>query len=192
MSNGNDQLDSLIDRALASYTPGKSRPGLEQRVLSSLDSVIDECRPRRWNWRLIWTFAVAALLMIAVAVPFWLRHGHSGIAVARYHSVDHSSPSVPAVLAPYTPLTATALQPSQNPSRGPTKNPRLAPRQPTQQQLIAQLLANGPEAVASLATLAEEQEKPIDIKPLAADQLVIEPINITPIDNNPAASGGAS
>jgi hypothetical protein len=53
-------------------------------------------------------------------------------------------------------------------------------------------MANGPEAVASLATLAEEQEKPIDIKPLAADQLVIEPINITPIDNNPAASGGAS
>jgi hypothetical protein len=71
-------------------------------------------------------------------------------------------------------------------------NPHLTPRQPTQQQLIAQLLANGPETVASLARLAEEQDKPIEIKPIAAGQLVIEPITITPIEDNPADPGGAS
>jgi len=192
MSNGNEQLDSLIDGALASYTPREARPGLEQRVLSSLTSVTDEGRPRMWNWRLVWTFAVAALLVIAVAAPFWLRQDHSGAAVARRPSIDYAKPPAPAVPVPFRPRNAAALKPSRRPPLGPTKNPRLARRQPTQQQLIAQLLANAPEAVASLARLAEEQEKPIDIKPIVAGQLVIEPITITPIDNNPADSGGAS
>jgi hypothetical protein len=31
-----DPLESLIDRALASYTPRETRPGLEYRILASV------------------------------------------------------------------------------------------------------------------------------------------------------------
>jgi hypothetical protein len=189
MSNGNDQLDSLIDRALDSYTSRASRPGLEQRVLFSLASVTAGSRshPRLWNRRLVWTFAVAAMLVIAVAVQVGLRHDHSEVAVIQHSSIDQARPPAPAVLVPEKPGTESALEPSRKPLRNLTQNPR----RPTQQQLITQLLANAPEAVASLARLAEEQEKPIDIQPIAAGQLVIEPIKINPIDDNPADSGGA-
>ena len=59
MNNENDRLDgvdnleSLIDRALESYTPCAPRPGLEQRVLASLDAE-NHPRPRFWSWRLTW------------------------------------------------------------------------------------------------------------------------------------------
>jgi hypothetical protein len=56
--------------------------------------------------------------------------------------------------------------------------------------LIASLLANGPEAIASLAHDDDKLGKPIDIQPLPDDPLVIEPIKIAPIDDNPAEPGG--
>jgi hypothetical protein len=70
------------------------------------------------------------------------------------------------------------------------QTPRFIKPLPTQQQLIAQLLANGPEAIASLARAQEQQEKPIEIQPLNDDELIIEPIRITPMDDNSAEPGG--
>jgi hypothetical protein len=53
------------------------------------------------------------------------------------------------------------------------------------------LLANAPEAIASLAKGTDQLDKPITIQPLPADPLVIEPIRIPPIDDNPADPGGS-
>jgi len=52
-------------------------------------------------------------------------------------------------------------------------------------------MANGPEAIASLARDDDKLDKPITIQSLPDDPLVTEPIKITPIDDNPAESGGS-
>jgi hypothetical protein len=62
---------------------------------------------------------------------------------------------------------------------------RQKPIRTMQRQLIAQLMAGGPEAIASLARAAEEEDQPIALKPIAADPLVIEPIRIAPIKIDP-------
>ncbi|MGA2889049.1 MAG: hypothetical protein ABSE51_13430 [Terracidiphilus sp.] len=73
MNDKNGRLDSLIDHALASYTPQEARPGLEKRVLASISSTAEVSRPRTWHWRPVWMLAAAALLaVIAIPVAFKL------------------------------------------------------------------------------------------------------------------------
>jgi len=89
----NDELDNLIDDALATYTPIESRPGLERRILAAVAAD----RPRAWGWRPLWTLAAAAVLIAAVAIP--LAHKSTQPAVAGLHTpplaavVDSAAPA---------------------------------------------------------------------------------------------------
>jgi hypothetical protein len=65
-SNQPDELDKLLDEALASYSSEEPRPGLEQRVLKRVRA---EGIPRHVGW---WRWAIAipvlaSLLVLAIA-----------------------------------------------------------------------------------------------------------------------------
>jgi hypothetical protein len=186
-----DSLDLVLDHAFASYTPLHPRPGLEARVRARLADAADSTHGRaRTAIQVIWAttavFAVAALLLIVI-------QSHIRPAPANLAAIQ-ARPPISAVRIQDRSQTATPLQPSRKVEINPAWKPRLAPRvpqrRPTQQQLIAQLIANGPEAIASLARDDGQLDKPISTEPLPDDRLVIEPIEITPIEDNPAEAGG--
>ena len=184
MTGEKDNLDNLIDRSLASYTPREARHGLEQRILAV---VAAGSSPRKLSWKPVWAasaaLAVAAVLLVALLLsrPFTPGSGLAG---------NKRQPQVPGLSAS---AHSQPAAPSPSIHRAPIQ--RIAPptpaRQPTQRELITQLLANSPEAVASLAQTAEEQDKPIDFQPVRVDPLVIEPIQITAIADTPADTGGS-
>jgi hypothetical protein len=82
MNNELDRLETLIDEALATYTPPVVRPGLEQRILAAVS------RPpqRQWSWKPIWALAAAATLMDVIAIPMGFKSARPGGAVVARQS----------------------------------------------------------------------------------------------------------
>jgi len=101
MKNENDQLDGLIDHALESYTLSEPPYGLERRVLAAVDSA---CSPRirRWIWKPVWAFAATAMLLVVVAIPFWIRRAWPRVAVVHpaIAGMDHFPLAAPASSSP--------------------------------------------------------------------------------------------
>ena len=177
-----ENVDELLDRALASYTPAAPRPGLEDRLQARLAAAIQPAAPGS-RLALRWLWAASAALAASVALIAVQHLSHT--PVLRPEVANNPVHPQPAALhAPTYPRPSMPSQPIHAPS------PRRA-TQPTQRQLIAQLLANGPEAIPSLVRADEEQDKPIEIQPIRFDPLVIEPIHITPIEDSPAEAGGS-
>jgi hypothetical protein len=190
MSNQLDNRDALLervlDRALASYTPSGLVPGLEDRVKARLakEASGPERRPLflGWGWAAVAGFA-AAVVLTAVLVHLHAHVDSGSVAGGRetpqtaMHSAGPHLAVLPQRFRRAHPVLAAASQ--------------QRPRRPTQKQLIAQLMAGGPEAIASLVRAAEEEDQPITLKPIVADPLVIQPIEIAPIDNNSAEAGGS-
>jgi hypothetical protein len=186
-----DALEALMDRALASYTPARPRLGLEDRVLARLNATASSARgreriPMLWVWASL--TALAALLLVGLTLRPHARPVPANLATVP------SGPSIPSIPITQNPdrHPAIALAHSSSKPRASRTQPSLpTPSGPSQQQLIAQLMANGPEAIASLARDDDKLDKPITIQFLPDDPLVTEPIKITPIDDNPAESGGS-
>jgi hypothetical protein len=63
-----NQLDLQIDRALASYTPPSARPGLNERILASVDS---DARRRSSPRILAWVLTPVAIAFLLWLIPFW-------------------------------------------------------------------------------------------------------------------------
>ena len=91
-----DDLDGLLDSALAKYAAVEPRAGLEQRILASIR--IEQARsPRRpwWQWGL-----VATTLALVVLALSW-RYGKPSRPIT-------TSQSQPSTLAPPKPIEQTA------------------------------------------------------------------------------------
>jgi hypothetical protein len=78
-----DHLDTLIDRALASYTPREPRPGLTERVLRS--QATEAAVNRLWSrtYKPIWALAAAAALLAVAVIPLWFKSAPPAIVVAQ-------------------------------------------------------------------------------------------------------------
>ena len=182
-------LEDLLDRALATYTPPSPRPGLEDRIRARLDAAAALPRSQpRFSLPLPW--AIAAVLAAAVLILAVLLRPHPS-AVPEHLARVQPNPPPPRVLAPAAPRPAATPHSSCRPSIPHATPSLLTPPQPTQQQLIAQLLTNAPEAIASLARVEAQQNQPIAIQPIPENPLVIEPLRIPPIDDNSAGPGGS-
>lgn len=182
------KFDELLDGALAAYTPASPRPGFEERLWARLEAAVQAPVRRVWLMRpwllasgMAFAFAVLAVALFrphpAITLPKVAdNHRHSPLTETTPSTAHH----------PAAPHLHSARQASHH---GVTA--RRSPARPSQEELIARLMANGPEAIASLAREAEQQSKPIETKPLPDDPLVIDPIRTPPIDNNSAQAGGA-
>jgi hypothetical protein len=95
MNNELERLETLIDEALASYTPQDARHGLEQRILAA----VSRSPQRQWSWKPIWALVAAATLMAAIAFPMWFKSARPEVAVVHPSIVtgkQHSSVAAPA------------------------------------------------------------------------------------------------
>jgi hypothetical protein len=182
-----DDLDALLDRALANYTPAHPRLGLEDRVRARLNSAAGSVHSRE-RIPMFWVWAGAAVFVAVLLVGLTLLP-HARLAPPD-HATGPAGPSTPTIQLPDRHPAIALAHASSKRQASRTHPPRLTSRQPSQQQLIAQLLTNGPEAIASLARNDDKLDKPINIQPLPDDPLVIEPIKITSIDDNAAETGG--
>jgi len=77
-----DELDSILDTALAKYAAAVPRPGLEDRVLANLRTEQTRTPAPAW-WR--WSVA-GALAVVIVAVALAWRSGKSSLPVVADHS----------------------------------------------------------------------------------------------------------
>ena len=66
-----NELDRLLDAALAKYAAGEPRSGLEERVLANLRSASPSPIGTWWRWSL--AAAVAAMLLIAISFAWRSR-----------------------------------------------------------------------------------------------------------------------
>jgi hypothetical protein len=154
MKDEDDPLDSLIDRALASYTPRESRPGLEYRILASLTA---ERAPWFSRWRPAGILAAAALLLILAAIPAWFRLTQPG-------AVGSQRPAVAVMEHPAQPASesqavASPAQKSGNPA--------------------AASVARGTGVL--IRSKYERRAQPAAEEPLAAEPIELKPITIAPI-----------
>jgi hypothetical protein len=86
-----DDLDRVLDAALAKYAAVEPRTGLEERVLANLRSVkATGAHGAWWRWSLA-AVAVAAILLVAITLA-WRSHTPSRPAIANHPtSTEHRS-----------------------------------------------------------------------------------------------------
>jgi hypothetical protein len=129
-----DELDRLLDSALASYADPGAGSGLEQRVLSSLaapgaqgNTRSDVARYRRWparyrrwpaRYRLWPAWAVAVPVAAALLLWFSIAKIHHAPAIQNQEAHQANGPQAPAASAPSHPdrsgahnLTPAGLKP---------------------------------------------------------------------------------
>jgi hypothetical protein len=163
------ELDNLIDAALAGYSSTEPAPGLEARVLRRVHTA----GPARWR---IWDFrfaaavsAVAALLLAAVAVRMWRHEATSpppapnAIAAMRPPAVTAHSPRATSS------ETASATRRHRVRPKGLPKGeqfPGPAPLTPEENALVAWVRRAPAEARDTLAALRTQTEAPVAIAPI--------------------------
>ena len=150
-----DELDQLLNEALATYSAAEPRPGIAPRVLRHVRTA---ARPRP-GWR-AW---------VAIAVPvlatLWL--------LAVNHAVPVQAPAPPAALPPSLPAPLIAHVVPEHPRRVPRKerSPSPQPLTPEERALVA-LATQNPERAHELIEPAE----PRPIEPLEIPKLEIPPL----------------
>jgi hypothetical protein len=157
-----DNLDTLIDAALASYTSLEPRPGLEQRILASVAAA---GRPRRWGWRPLWALAAAAALIAVVAIPLVFRSARPTVAVLHPPAVaQHFPQSAPAPATPARYTLASHARPAA-----------------TQSEVSHPLAQSSSGRLASMASAAPVTIALIRNQPLTDEPIHVKPISIAPI-----------
>ena len=194
-----DPLDRLIDEALTSYTPQQARPGLEQRVLSSIASAANETSPHpsRLSWNPAWLFAALALLLAVAAIPVWIRSGHPQITAARRAAAPQAEQSplvataaaAPAAVAAVASATQRALNPRSRRTDAVARlplQPQFGRPSPTREELlIALFAAQEPEMVAALVKSEPDLDAPVTIAPITIAPIPDDPIPDNPIEIKP-------
>jgi len=86
-SSQNDELDRLLDAALAKYAAVEPRPGLEERVLANLNAERPQLGRFWWRWGLAGALAVVLIMAAALA---WKSYVPSKPIIA-----NHSAETAP-------------------------------------------------------------------------------------------------
>jgi hypothetical protein len=169
-----DELDQLLDAALAKYATAEPRTGLEERVLANLRSERAQVPDRKW-WR--WSATAAAAAIAIVVIAFALKSGrpsHPQVAnhILTMRTLEQSKPRVGPEVGE-TGAHAHALGPATRrashrvPKEGvAAANPKLD-QFPSRQQLseeelaLARYVSQFPEEATLIAREQEEHEKEI-------------------------------
>jgi hypothetical protein len=162
-----DELDKLIDGALATYSNAEPLAGLEQRVLDRV-RIAEASRRRRWRWAAILATPVVAASLLVIFAPK-PKPAPGPVAVV----ATPPAPAPPAV-ATSTPVQTAARRIVKPRRRAPApelpkRNLFPTPSAPTvEERLLVELARSSPELL--LARPVDEIEiKPIQIAPLRID-----------------------
>ena len=186
MTGEKDNLDNLIDRSLASYTPREARHGLEQRILAA---VAAGSSPRKLSWKPVWAFAAALLLLAAVAIPLWIMPGRPQTTIAHRApagQVEYSPQARPALASSTQNTLNSGLRRASATVNLPLQTQFGQPR-PTQEELLmARFAAREPDLLDALAKSKPDLDAPVTItaipdNPVATEPVEMKPITIAPI-----------
>ncbi len=158
MNNSRDELDRLIDGALASYSTAEPLAGLEARVLNRVH--VTQPRRRLLAWAL--AFAVAASVVVSGIVVRTERH----VVVPKPMTAKVTpAPAPPAPMKPVARVRRVAR------SRHPGVLPKLeqfpspAPLTAQERALVA-LARQDPEELGKFAEMERQSEAPLEIQPI--------------------------
>ena len=168
MEGSREQLDKILDEALASYADAEPLAGMEWRILERI-RLAEETRRKAPAWRLLLTYALAVLAFGGL-ITFLMRH-------------DAPRPStLTAKVSPTPDAPIRARNLEERPARISPLRRRVAlavklrvfptPVPLTQEEHLLQLLArtNPDDAAQALDSLRKPIEvSPIVIAPLASD-----------------------
>ena len=160
-----DELDRILDAALAKYTAVEPRTGLEERVLATLRAEQARVPDRAW-WR--WSvLAAVAAMVIVVAILGWRSGGPSHPVVANHPSSareGQAEPTPQIVLNP-TPVRKAKARRSHplvvsrsQPKLRPPKLEQFPSPQPLsdQEKLLLAYVAEDPERAVLIARARNE------------------------------------
>lgn len=175
-SNQQDELDRLLDTALAGYSSEEPRPGLEQRVLARIQAADT---PRSFGWR--WVLAIPALASLLLLVP--LFRVKPPVIVAEHLTPSVQPPAVSAVVPGVPPVSPaprgvrrTATRSSPVHVAFPRRGVFPVPSPPSsEERALMDLVTRFPEQARELLTVSEQRS--------------IEPIEIQKIDIPPLPGG---
>jgi hypothetical protein len=180
-----DELDQLLDAALAKYATAEPRAGLEERVLANLRAGRARVPDRTW-WR--WSVAaVAAILVVAIALalklgkplpPQVVHHAPASIQVAHDGPKMVSNTGGNGVRVPrkvkgtVRRATARRAQPQAAKARNPKLDQFPSPQPLSEQEkTLANYVASYPEHAALIArarTEALHQDRVEEMRDAAA------------------------
>ena len=184
-----DELERVLDSALASYVEPGPSSGLEARILASTTRA--DSRPNWLRW-LPWAIpALAALLLIAIFLSHHTAPPHQKSPVANSPALPRPTMSSPPVSVasvastppqavlprPAAPAHVTALEGQVLPRLEVFPTP--APLSPQEQALLA-LVNRNSQDLAQQITQPAAQPQPVE--PLRIAAIHISPLN--PPDNN--------
>jgi hypothetical protein len=166
--DSHDELDQILDSALASYCAQQPRPGIEQRVIARL---LQPAMRRHWLRWVVPVPALAGLLLIT----YWIKPSASPASTPQY--VVRKEP-VKRDLQPSPATTVAQAAPGRKvrvmrPSVVkaavfPTPSPLTE-----EERVLVQLAASAPELLHSVQIDRQHWNQP----------LTVEPINIPPLDS---------
>lgn len=175
-----DELDRLIDSALASYA--ETRPGLEKRVLSGISARARLSR-RRWLLLGLTVPLAASLLLFAYFAPNTSRPRHEEIAMAPTAASTPGMTSAPITIEKSPSVSRTQEHSSQRVRlRGRTN---ITPRPKLEIFPAPQPLSEAEQAVTRFASEASEAQR---MALVAQQGDLAEPIQITAIHIPPLPS----
>jgi len=174
MDNTRDELDRLIDRALASYSDAEPLAGLEERVLNRVR--VAQAGRRRM---LAWGLAVACAASVAVVgVMIWTEQR----PIARKSPMDAVVGLGPRVAPREAPVTSSRMEKVRAVRRSEQRKPlpkleqfpAPSPMTAEESALVAFVQRDPKEAQKVFAELNKQSNDPIEI----------QPIQITPLQSD--------
>jgi hypothetical protein len=158
---GNDELDKILDSALASYSQEEPRPGLDGRVLNHIRAAGEV---RRFAW-LRWAMAIPALVcLLVLALTFWSKRDLIPRPPKPIPTVAKGLPVLP-VAPQITQLAITRPTPKRLPKRLPKREqfPTPTPLTAEERALLAFVAHSPKQAEQALAAMKSRSVEPIQI-----------------------------
>ena len=178
-----DELDTILDQAIQSYSAAEPSPDLAGRIL--YQSKLHTAAPRR-GWKL--ALAVALPLAAAVALAFVLLGQWT---LSKPPATIASAPSTPSVAQPAKTLVATAepvqthrkvrKAASHSTESGKSWARPLPPPYSKEELALLNFVQQHPKEAAEIAEAQKQDTAPLESQPITISQLEIKPLTIAPL-----------
>jgi hypothetical protein len=180
MDKRQDELDSVLDAALAKYVAVEPRTGIEDRILANLR--VEQARmPVRAWWRWSMAGALMAVVFVALALawrpfkpsPAAVENRSSELQIGRYPAMKASVDGTNVARVPATSPKVRVVARRQHPSAMASTQPKLdqfpSPQPLSEQEkLLQNYVARYPEHAVLVARALTGALRPDQLKEVAA------------------------
>ena len=165
-NDGPDELDRILDSALASYSARQPWPGMEQRVIARLP------RAKQRNIWLRWMIPAPVLAAVLTMIVYWVKPEAARVNVPQ-RVVESMAPVEHYVQPPPTTVVRKAARVRKSHTVQPAVFPIPSPLTAEERALI-QLAASNPEVLENAQVSRQQSNQP----------LTVEPIDIQPLEKS--------